>query len=562
MALLADAVTWDAETRSAVLDAVLHEFRHLVALGHFAPVRKIFEAVTLIDDERVRLIDALDQVLEYDFGEEFTTAGPGLTDAIAVDESDGGAGAGGDVDHATRQGVHQVAAWREAFSGPDLYSRVLALAGKERWRSVRLRHENEWKANLESLAGDLAQDPEALARALPWLTSPAAKAGAELGEALGMIDSDGVLFDLIMGTAAPGDAGLLARGYAKGLASSHANHINRLEAWLDARETDEPVVAADVSISAGEAAKPLARVLSLFDRGHLPSYYLYARNFPTDKSGEFTPADLELLLERLAVAAEAGDQVALRVGLDNLSFRLPHEPLSTPDVMLTAHPRLQALGWRLLEAVVEGTLPPSHWWDSLLVHLGRFDAVRASRYCAGLLGSLSIAHEDALIRAISKLAGTHPHDIMSAVGNVMLGDSVGYRFFIGDYKALFDAIPDEVKLEWLERVGVEGARRIARHLASPYVTEDGRAVVPPFTAWVLERFQDDERTMNEFSAGTHSWKIYRGDIAAEHEAEAEVARRFLDHPLVRVREWAAQEERIATAEAREARRRAAEQDLY
>jgi hypothetical protein len=151
---------------------------------------------------------------------------------------------------------------------------------------------------------------------------------------------------------------------------------------------------------------------------------------------------------------------------------------------------------------------------------------------------------------------------MAAIGGVMLDGSAGYRFFFGDYQQIFDAIPDGVKRVWLERVGAEGARRMARHLRAPFVTEAGEAVVPPFTAWVLERFEDDERTFHEFSLGTHNLQMYSGDIAGQHEAEAEVARRFLDHPLRRVREWAIGEERSAVAEARAERERAAERDLY
>lgn len=553
LSFLADAVTWDGETRTAVLEATLDELRHLIAIGHLAPVRRIFETVALTDDERVRLIDALDLVLEYDVRHS-----PGPSPAHAGGEE----GSPGADDAERRRAIKhadEVAAWRAAVVGTDLHSRVLALAGKERWRSVRLRHEAEWQASLVSLAQDLAEDSEALAQEVPWLTSPAARAAAELGEALAKIDQEAALFDLIMASAATGEAGLLARGYAKGLVSAHRD---RLEAWLDAREADAPVIAADVAITAGESANALERVLRLFDTGKLPSHYLYSRNFPADKSGELSPADLESLLDRLAAAAEAGDEVALRVGLDNLSFRLPYEVPASPDATLEAHPHLVALGWRLLEAVSDDAFPPSHWWDSLVVHLGRFDASRGARYCARLLRAQSIAQTGALVRAIGELARIHPYAMMEAVGEVMLDDTAGYRFFIGDYQALFEAIPDEIKREWLERVGVDGARRIARHLVAPYVTEDGQAVVPSFTEWVLERFQDDERTCSEFWAGTRSWKMYSGDIAAEHEAEAEAARRFLDHPLRPVRQWAAQEESTARAEARAARQRAAEQDLF
>jgi hypothetical protein len=55
--------------------------------------------------------------------------------------------------------------------------------------------------------------------------------------------------------------------------------------------------------------------------------------------------------------------------------------------------------------------------------------------------------------------------------------------------------------------------------------------------------------------------MYYGDIAAQHEAEAAVARAFLDHPLRRIREWAEMEERSALESARREREEAEERDL-
>ncbi len=86
-------------------------------------------------------------------------------------------------------------------------------------------------------------------------------------------------------------------------------------------------------------------------------------------------------------------------------------------------------------------------------------------------------------------------------------------------------------------------------------------MVPAFTEWLLTRFETDDRVFHEFAAGTNSFKVYSGDIAAEHEAEAAVARRFLNHPARRIREWAAVEEQSAREEARRARQWAEERDL-
>jgi len=126
---------------------------------------------------------------------------------------------------------------------------------------------------------------------------------------------------------------------------------------------------------------------------------------------------------------------------------------------------------------------------------------------------------------------------------------------------LIENLPSDVVKRWIAGAGVEGARRLARHLPSPYLKDSATPVVPDLTAWVLTEFEEDDRVFKEFTAGVHSFQIYSGDIAAQHETEAAVARDFLDHPLRRIREWAEMEERWAMDAARQEREEAEERDL-
>ena len=108
-------------------------------------------------------------------------------------------------------------------------------------------------------------------------------------------------------------------------------------------------------------------------------------------------------------------------------------------------------------------------------------------------------------------------------------------------------MPEGVVRSWLDRVGKRGARVLARHLPPPALTETGGPGGPPLTEFVLSRFEDDDEVFQEFLAGTHAGQVYSGDIPAQHEEEAETARRFLGHPLRRVREWAVAEVQSANA---------------
>jgi len=108
-------------------------------------------------------------------------------------------------------------------------------------------------------------------------------------------------------------------------------------------------------------------------------------------------------------------------------------------------------------------------------------------------------------------------------------------------------------MDWLREHGLEAARRIARHLPLPHLDSEGRPVVPPLTEFVLTEFEDDDWVFHEFCAGVHSFQMYSGDIAAQHEAEAAMAESFLNHPARRIREWAQAEVRHSRWEAQQAR---------
>ena len=57
-------------------------------------------------------------------------------------------------------------------------------------------------------------------------------------------------------------------------------------------------------------------------------------------------------------------------------------------------------------------------------------------------------------------------------------------------------------------------------------------------------FEDDDEVFEGFSRGLVV-RSYSGDIAEEHEKEAEKRRVFLNHPLRRIREWAINEVEMA-----------------
>ena len=150
---------------------------------------------------------------------------------------------------------------------------------------------------------------------------------------------------------------------------------------------------------------------------------------------------------------------------------------------------------------------------------------------------------------------------MEAIGEKMLDESSRMHFFFAMHKGLFAALPVDVVKAWLKHVGVEGARHIARHLPTPNVDENGAAVVPELSEFVLREFESDDRTFQEFCAGVNSHKSYLGDIASQVESEGALAKRFLTYPLNRIKQWARLEAQSSTKEAEMWRRVEEEQKI-
>ena len=130
---------------------------------------------------------------------------------------------------------------------------------------------------------------------------------------------------------------------------------------------------------------------------------------------------------------------------------------------------------------------------------------------------------------------------------MMLDKDKQWLFHVQKF-AVFSCLPYEVIIRWLDEKGVEGVLRLARHVPPPFLAE-GKPSLHPLTEYLLDKFEANDRVFREFVAGVHAFKGYFGDIAAQKEGEAEVARKFRSHRLRRVRQWADFEIESATQNA-------------
>ena len=134
-----------------------------------------------------------------------------------------------------------------------------------------------------------------------------------------------------------------------------------------------------------------------------------------------------------------------------------------------------------------------------------------------------------------------------------------WKFRVLKYGGLVRNLSAASVTAWLDKVGVDGAKALARSLPAPYLDDKQTPVVPEPTLTVLQRFGADEDVFNSFFRGLHSFQIYSGDIAAQHLREAEIANAFLSHDTDVIRRWARQE--IARSKREEQQARQEQEEL-
>lgn len=543
--LLREQMEANSPGREAAVKVLITHTRHLLDFHLFDEIRAAFAGLMLTDEKRAELLEVVDDYLIYDTNRE---------PEMSADDGDSDAD---ELEPPPSEYVEKVRAWRAELGGTSLHERLVSFVGRPGFSSARHHNEEAWLSQIETAASELVTTPTALVDELPWLLSGTVPSAGELGEYVGRKDAKASHLETILSAAAPSPHRAFARGYVIGLLSEHPEHAPTLNELLDTLELFYPDAVAEFALSAVSMANALERVLRLYDAGKLPVAFLHVRNFFVREG--IVPEGMLQLLQRLVVAAQNGDATALWVGLDSLHFRMPYDTKGEVLPIFEASPAIVDSAWRLLQLSATVKVGRIEHWDTIAIHLGLIDPLRAARFACSMLFNHEIATSRECERVLVSIAKHHPSEVMQALGEVMLDKKRGMYFYIGKYRDLFRAIPDDVIKLWLEQHGVEGARKIARHLPKPSVAGE-RPVVPPLTEWVLTRFENDDKTFHEFCMGVHSFQLYGGDIAAQLETEARWAQRFLEHPVRRIREWAVKEEQDALAKAQQWRERD-EEDL-
>jgi hypothetical protein len=212
---------------------------------------------------------------------------------------------------------------------------------------------------------------------------------------------------------------------------------------------------------------------------------------------------------------------------------------------------------QVLQSSLDHADSPSFLWFQVVEALWRAGIREVLALAARAMASSDYSLKVTAEKFLADRAAEAPEEILRALEQIMQDERNQFHFYIDRYVSLFAVLPVADVARWLDRVGVEGARHIARHLPAPFLDSEGRPQVPELTVYVLQRFEDDERIFSEFCGGVET-EAYFVEGGKKRQRDSEVAEQFLNHPLRRVRDWARYRSMAARADA--ARQRMEEEE--
>jgi hypothetical protein len=447
---------------------------------------------------------------------------------------------GGDREKAPpqdREYCDRVRSWQCSMLPADFTGRLRGIVGKDLWHHSIREDLHKQESEIGPLVDEVAVRPELLEANLGYLCSPEARSASTFGVLLGRRDRPGLFLNCILTASQETHSTALLRGYVGGLLQAHPEHIRRISQVLDDLEHNHPEVAAEIIVSSLDVTDPVTRLTRMVSTGKLNPLYLrylhYGHVIQQTPSGQFAGvlgavAGPDSKVESLKTAVELiGDRWQ---GVETIR----EQPETLDDIKAVLR----------RSAVTEDRA--DFWWRTAMERLAYIDPQWTVEVAVTAASGDAYQKRDDANAILVRLAAERPESVMEAVGAALLDRHLGWRWSIGSNREFISALPVEVVMNWLSRVGVEGARRLARHLSSPTVSAHGSAVVPELTERVLEAYGDDQEVFSQFAVGRHDLEASRGPISSHHEGHARIARAFLNHRLPVIRKWA--EHELADAE--------------
>jgi hypothetical protein len=463
--------------------------------------------------------------------------------------------------YATRSGIYSqipqhllpdeyaetIITWLSSFQTTTLLGRVIQTVGRvPTWPT----DENDEQGPLAALALEFMNlhrsSPQEVRGVIDWAYSGDVPGAFQFGFQVGKADMSGVLLQLLVDQAVTSGQPEFTRGYLAGSVVQGVLNTTQFNSLLDGFQQGRPEIAFLLAHAIADVADAFGRTLELLRSGSLPSRYL--ENFTVwIGSRRTTQEDARRALEILMPMIRSGQPGCATVAVDFVAYQ--YERSADPEWKASRDSSFDQLTWEVLEVAVDERDMHSHWWGETLKHLApTSDPVRvAGLLVAAMCGDNFHLREEA-DKLLSEFAGTNPEIAMDALGEMMQDEDKRQYFHAGKLSC-FLALPPEVLGGWLDQHGVEGALTVAHHIPAPRLNERKEQDLHPLTELFLGKYASEDRVFNEYAGQLHSLQSYMGDISKLKEDEAEVARKFLNHELPRVRDWATYEINDSTREA-------------
>ncbi|WP_321478218.1 hypothetical protein [uncultured Paludibaculum sp.] len=430
----------------------------------------------------------------------------------------------------------RVRAWRNRMSPTDFVGRLRAVVGKDIWHHSIRERASVGGSEIDMIADELVGTVGLLEESFAFLCSTDARSAVSLGAALGRRDISGSFLEPILAAARHFRAAALLRGYVTGLTAASPGHEAKINQVLDLLEVEDAPIAVEMILGALEVTDPAARIVRMISQGKLGlesmQFLLYGKTLQRLTSAQFY--DTIGVFDHIDTSPDE-----LNIGCDIIDSWL-----RTDDSNSTIDPIDSDTIDRILSILRKSASTETRGdfgWSEALTRLAQEVPAEVAAIAATAVLGDDYEKQRHGATILANLAVTYPDVVMNEIGPRMLDSGVGWRWNAESHKQIFCALPADTVQTWLDGVGLSGARRIARHLPSPFIDSEGNAVVPAVTEKVLAMYGDDETVFGEFCAGQHHREVMIGDLAAAYEGFARAAQPFLNHPARVVQRWAANE---------------------
>ena len=510
------------DLRTGAVNIAIENMRMLLSHKHLDKLKELFSYTGVPDETLPKLIEAVDDFLYFECKKDSYFVQTGYE--------------------------KRVSDWISNLVPGDYHGKLVSVVGVDQWHYELRERKQEWERQINELAEELCSNSALLSTELPWLCSDEAKSAAVLGDAVGRCDKECRHMERILRAALETEYTIFAKGYLYGLLQEHPHHSTKLNELLDKIEKQNPRVAYELFIMGGETTKAFERTMKLVEAGILEETYFgsFLRGFNREN------LSLERfckILKRLLPKIHEGSIEVCRLAIDGIAMRLYSEKKKSQQLTIR-NDDVQPLVWEILESTQSRNRVEAYWWREILEEMLEIDTERTIALACRALFGQHYAFKEEAEKLLSRIAPEYSQQIMNQLGYLLMDKESARRLFITRLVSIFQKLQPEVVIKWLDETGVEGARSIARHLPAPYINENDEPTLHPLTKFVIEKFGGDERVFSEFCAGIHSFRTYVGDISEIREKDAQLAKRFLNYPLPKIREWARREEHWAEEDAK------------